>query len=192
MKYQLCLCIFHSLFELDGKPILFSWGSVTIRAAPENCRRSVRHPHFSLNSLLYKQWGNSLPQCPPGTENTNPKLKSSNKGAFQCLSKTQPTHRKNWDHLPLGEWIGTEDRRPKKQKTDICLSDSPNWTVKPVLITGRSMSCWNSTDAGWLWGSGLHLNRAERSLRVPLHALSCSKWINLTKQGSVFLTSHDG
>lgn len=55
------------------------------------------------------------------------------------------------------------------------------------------MSCSNSTDAGWLWGSGLYLNGAEGSLWVPpLRALSCSKWINLTEQGSVSVTSHDG
>ena len=136
-----------------------------------------------------------MPKCPPGTENTSPKLKSSNKGAFQCLSKTLlPTHKKNRDHLLLGEWAGTEDREKGKQKTDTCLSDSSNWTLKPVLIMGRSISCSNSTDAGWLRGCGLCLNGAEGSLWVPLlRALSCSKWINLTEeQGSVSVTSHDG
>lgn len=79
-------------------------------------------------ALLWKQWGNSSSECPPGTEHISPELKSSNKGA---LSKTPlPTHRKNRDHLPAGRVHWGRRQEERKAETDICLSDSLNSTLK--------------------------------------------------------------
>lgn len=120
------LCIFHNKpFELERQANFLFLGCMPLFGQLQNSRRQSDTPTLSLNSSPSKTMrGNLLPQCPPDRKHQS----QAEMGAwFSMFAQTQlHPQKKNRDHLPLGSGFGTEDRRPKKQKTDICLSDSPN------------------------------------------------------------------
>lgn len=187
MKCLLCFRIFNSFVEWDVKAALFL-GAASAAGWLGGTAAFQLDTHMApWIALPWKQWGNSLSKCPPGTEHISPELKSLNKGAFQCLSKTlQPTHKMSRAHLQAGgrrggleqKTGGRESRKPISVYLILqtrLQSRDWSWAERRLVQTAHRLAGRGALGCVWM-------EQREVSGSQPLRALSCSKRISFTEQ----------